>query len=747
MGRKCMLGGLVLCLMLLNLNAMAIVNDPNIISGAVAVNGTAPEPLEVVGAGLQIGLSTHVDRTYVFEDVAHRSGIDVVKTAVDDKTDGDVEYEITVNKSGTIFLFIDNRVGDDNMDDPPTLGGGVMDWVDPNGFTPAGFSIIVNGGAMTAYGKTVTAGTYTLHEQNDGSSRVMYLVAAVPDDFNYPPEILNVPSSVQVEPGGQLVVDANVIDYFGDNVGVASYLWEQLDANPAASFSPDATSEDVTISFTGDIAVYTIRLTATDIDGGQSTKTIEVSVQIPTFAVTGYQQLTACNDSDKGPTSHYTTSVYHIRNYLGSDGTTTRRRVGFQRYDISALKQEGKMFANCYLTWDFKKRTTGKSVYVYAITEAQDDFNLSSSSAYWASVPGLKNDWPRGAEITMDTLDLPDLSPLLLAYEPASTGEWLDTPTSAALDEVMNADADGSIILMFISYDPESDNFDIEPYSISGNTEPVTGLKGVIIQGQVRNTIWASQPSPAVNTTANLNLSQLSWVNPEPTEEGATVTSDVYFGMTEPNRAAPDYGLSTLATGISDEFVTLAPGTLERNQTYYWVVDTHDSARPDPDPARGFVWSFNTNNAAPSVDPGAAQYVWLNNNGDPGSATVSIDATVTDDGYPAPYTLLWEISSGPEGASVVIDPNDQEDITLTLPATGIYVFKLSADDTDLTGSASVQITVEATPCDAAKAHPDYVTTVGDIVEDCYVDLNDFAAIALHWMECNSTLITIGGSCD
>lgn len=734
------------CLLALSLDASALVNDPNIISGAVTVNGTAPESPEIVGGGLFPGVTSHVDRDYVILDTAHRSGIDFVKTMVDDKNDPDVEYQITVNKSGTLYLLIDNRVGDDEMSDPPTFDS-VMTWVDPNGFTQSDFSIVVSGSpdvTMTAYEKAVTAGTYTLHEQYDGTGRVTYLVAAVPDNFNYPPEITDVASSYQVEPGEDLVIDANVIDYFGDNVGVASYLWEQLDANPAVSFSPDAASEDVTISFP-ELGDYTIRLTATDDDGGQATKTIEVSVQIPTFAVTGFQQLTACNDSDKGPTSHYTTSVYHVRNY--NDGSNTRRRAGFQKYDISDLKQEGKKFANCYLNWDFKKRSSGKSVYVYAITEAQDDFDLSASSAYWASVPGVKNDWPRGAEITIDTLDRPDLSPLLLSYEPPSTETWLSTPTSAALDEVMNADTDGTIMLMFISYDAESSSFDIEPYSISGNTEPETGLKGIIIRGNVMTPTWATVPVPDINTSQSTSLAQLSWTNPPAV---GNLTSEVWIGQGDPNvPVGSGDGFYKLPDGdTSDNTVSLAGSgyTLTSNQEYNWVVNLTDDGTGVT--TQGYTWTFNTNNVYPTVTMEKDyQYLWLNNNGDPGSATAVINATADDpDNFPNPtLDLLWEQVSGP--ATVMIDPNDIEDITLTLPATGTYVFQLSANDGDLTGIGLTQIFVGATPCLAAQANPDYEQMAADIVEDCYVDLSDLSALASSWLECNSTLLDIGGSCN
>lgn len=106
---------------------------------------------------------------------------------------------------------------------------------------------------------------------------------------------------------------------------------------------------------------------------------------------------------------------------------------------------------------------------------------------------------------------------------------------------------------------------------------------------------WATQPVPANNMNVSINLPQPSWTNPPAVGE---ITCDVFLGTTEPNLLDPDYGLMTLATGISGNTVTLPSGLLQPNTTYYWVVDVHDSIRGT---TRGYVWTFNTSNAIPSV--------------------------------------------------------------------------------------------------------------------------------------------------
>jgi hypothetical protein len=458
------------------------------------------------------------------------------------------------------------------------------------------------------------------------------------------------------------------------------------------------------------------------------------------FAVQASSHCMACNDSQIGPTTPRSATTSDTRNY--ENGTDTRRRVAYYRYDISALKQPAKVFANCYLTLNVNKRDAASShLYVYALKESVDDIsNLVGQS--WSTLPGVINDPPPslGEELTIGTLDTADISPLLMAFQTGPINTWESTAASSALDDVLNADTDGHIILMYICYDPQTSGFEIRSPDITDALaiEPVTLLKGIILRGEITGD-KAYNPVPANNSTVSLDLSQLSWTKPDPNLPGGTVTCDVYFHIVtndpntdDPNYALPNYGYTTLATGITNNFVPV-PGPLVRGKTYRWIVDCHDSGR-QPEKAQGFLWSFNTNNIAPVVTIiGGNQYKWLT--GDPASATVSLDGTVTDDNYPNPScTVLWTEVSGP---AVTIDPNNVKDITLVLTQTGTYKFKLTANDGALSGSDVVYVYVGATPCDAAKAKPGYAAFDGDLNADCYVNMSDFVVLAQHWLECNS----------
>ena len=201
----------------------------------------------------------------------------------------------------------------------------------------------------------------------------------------------------------------------------------------------------------------------------------------------------------------------------------------------------------------------------------------------------------------------------------------------------------------------------------------------------VTMTYGIKNPSPA-NYASNLvpsEVTALSWTRPESRNAGNTVLCDVWFG-TDPN--VPDS--STLILNKQDAD-SVAVGPLESDQDYYWRVDCYDPNGLSEIKNEGFVWTFNTGNMPPIVDAGDKQKVWLES----GSAAISLDGTVSDDGQPDPPGALsytWTMIDGPAG--VVFTPNNTvEDPTVTFTTAGTYVFELSVND----GLAAVsdQVTV------------------------------------------------------
>ena len=93
-------------------------------------------------------------------------------------------------------------------------------------------------------------------------------------------------------------------------------------------------------------------------------------------------------------------------------------------------------------------------------------------------------------------------------------------------------------------------------------------------------------------------------------------------------------------------------------------------------------------NQAPTVEAGANQTTSLP------SASVNLDGTVTDDGLPNPpatVTTTWSVVSGPD--VVTFGDAAAVDTAASFVTDGVYILRLTADDSNLTASDEVTITV------------------------------------------------------
>ncbi len=163
----------------------ARVAQGQLISALEQRQSTSAAP-QVVTEGLQEGALVFTDRTHQYREIPEfLVGAEYVMLGNNDKTNANYELDVTLARPATLYLFIDNRVGDNNLDNPPTLGGGIMPWVEALGFESTHEQIGVDESSLgapegwdTIYRLDVPAGTLTLLEQNDGGSRRMYGVAA-----------------------------------------------------------------------------------------------------------------------------------------------------------------------------------------------------------------------------------------------------------------------------------------------------------------------------------------------------------------------------------------------------------------------------------------------------------------------------------------------------------------------------------------------------------------------------------------
>ncbi|HEX6623913.1 MAG TPA: RHS repeat-associated core domain-containing protein [Pyrinomonadaceae bacterium] len=124
-------------------------------------------------------------------------------------------------------------------------------------------------------------------------------------------------------------------------------------------------------------------------------------------------------------------------------------------------------------------------------------------------------------------------------------------------------------------------------------------------------------------------------------------------------------------------------------------------------------------NLAPTVNAGADQLV------NPPETTATLSGTVTDDGKPTggSLTYAWTKVSGP--GNVAFGSPAALVTTATFGEAGVYVLRLAANDTELTGSDDVRVTVNGTNkaptvnagADQTVAFPTTVTLTGTATDD------------------------------
>ncbi|MHC4735598.1 MAG: hypothetical protein ACYTDW_14260 [Planctomycetota bacterium] len=233
-------------------------------------NSGDTEPVLVVG-GLVEMTETFVDRPHAYVNVPSSFvGIDYVKVANDDKDNPNYELD------ATLMLFIDDRVGDGDNTNPPTIGSGVMNWVGSMGFVDTDLQIDIDEYPATdpdidqyfsIYSLEVPAGTkVTLLEQNDGTTRNMYGVAAIEGSLNLPPVVDAGSAQIIVWPENAVQLDATVTDD-GKPVppGKVTLMWS-VQSSPDEStvqFDPNEFVEDPNVIF-DKAGTYVLCVTAND---------------------------------------------------------------------------------------------------------------------------------------------------------------------------------------------------------------------------------------------------------------------------------------------------------------------------------------------------------------------------------------------------------------------------------------------------------------------------------------------------
>jgi hypothetical protein len=344
-----------------------------------------------------------------------------------------------------------------------------------------------------------------------------------------------------------------------------------------------------------------------------------------------------------------------------------------------------------------------------------DNIGWGETTITWTNAPG-NNVNDLGALDASKTTFLKTLS-----FTDGLLGQQFEIDVLAAIQ----ADTDG-IIQIVLHNSPNLLDFATHDHPAGEEYRPrlriIEGPKG------------ADNPYPCPGQVVQDTLQLLRWTNPEPNVP-TDYTCTVYLG-TEPNR--PQMDSVTLALNAKSVQINPANfpthGNLQNRTNYYWIVDCYDETASTM--IDGMTWSFYVNNNdAPVVDAGPAQVLW----GLP--QTVDLQGFVTDDGLPNPpgaYAVLWTQEDN-DAPAVTFDPADAAETSVVVTEPGDYLFKLTADDSELLGDDTVRIVVGATACEASHLSTGAPYAAGDINKDCLVNLTDFAElIAANWLNCTDT---------
>lgn len=166
----------------------------------------------------------------------------------------------------------------------------------------------------------------------------------------------------------------------------------------------------------------------------------------------------------------------------------------------------------------------------------------------------------------------------------------------------------------------------------------------------------------------------------------ATVTDDgLPVGAVVTTRWSKVSGPGTVTFG--DEAALSTTATFSMVGTYVLQITANDTALTASDSVTILVGLDPPSNQPPVVRAGSDQVITMPN------AAALLVGTATDDGRPAPPTMSTQWSQVSGMGSVRFDVVTAVATTARFPAAGTYVLRLTASDSQLSGSDDVTITV------------------------------------------------------
>jgi len=668
-----------------------------------------------------------VDTTATFST----SGTYVLRLTADDGalTDYD-EVTITVNAAPTVDagsnqtitwptdqVNLDGTVNDDGLPDPPSSL--TTTWTKQSG---PGTVTFTNAAAVDTTATFSASGSYVLRLTADDDDTTTYDEVTI--TVNASPTV-DAGSDDEITLPNNASLDGDVSDDgLPDPPGTLTTTWTKQSGPGTVTFG-NASAVDTTAAFSVS-GVYVLRLTAAD-DDAQTYDDVQITVNGSNAAPT----VDAGVDHGIAPVSAIATLDATVSDDGSPDppGSVT----------TTWTKQSGPgtvTFGNATAvdtTAEFETHGT----YVLRLT-ADDD----ALTDYDEVTIGVSPRITLPAKVEMEDYRY--------GGEGVGYDDYGGTPDIYSCDDTGGGYALGSIAVdewvAFDVYVPTSGDYDFTfRYHTCGTETMYVMMDDTNVTGTVTVTYvqtWTNKVVEDVSLTAGNHVMKVcfdQWWNSEDRLNYINITSDnvaptVDAGLDQDVDLPND---ATLDATVTDDGLPDPPGSV----TTTWTKDSGpgtvtfgNASAVDTTAAFSvsgvYVLKLTADdgseqvydtctvsvNSAPTVDAGADDEITLPNN-------ATLDATVTDDGYPDPpgaYTVVWSKQSGP--GTVTFADYDAVDTTAAFSAGGTYVLRLTANDGSADAYDTCTITVNAqNTAPTVAVGPDlYVEIIDDATLDATV---------------------------
>ncbi len=446
--------------------------------------------------------------------------------------------------------------------------------------------------------------------------------------------------------------------------GSSTYSWSKSSGPGTVTFTtPNSETTSATFSVAGP---YVVLLTVTDDEAMFDTDTVSITISDPPNTAPSVSAGT--NQTITLPSSA------PLNGTVTDDGLPDPPATVTTTW--SKVSGPGTVTFGNASAIDTNASFSTDGTYVLRLTA--NDSALSNSATVQITVNPVPNTAPSVSAGTNQTITLPSSAPL----NGTVTDDGLPDPPATVTTTWSKVSGPGTVTFGNASAIDTNASFSTDGTYVLRLTANDSALSNSATVQITVNPVPNTAPSVSAGTNQTITLPSSAPLNGTVTDDGlpdppATVTT-TWSKVSGPG---------TVTFGNASAIDTNA--SFSTDGTYVLRLTANDSALSNS--ATVQITVNPVPNTAPSVSAGTNQTITL-----PSSAP--LNGTVTDDGLPDPpatVTTTWSKVSGP--GTVTFGNASAIDTNASFSTDGTYVLRLTANDSALSNSATVQITVNPVP--------------------------------------------------